>query len=100
MILKDIFESSKTTEYEEVLKNLREKYGKGEFKSLYLADFCDGDYSRVSGYAKVTYSGKLKDDVELTALELSMICDDGYSHFGGRSNIYDDKKFTVMIYTD
>lgn len=56
--------------------------------------------SSESGYAKKTYRGKLKDGLELTELELSMICDNGFSHFGGSSSIGKDGSFTVVIYTD
>lgn len=100
MKLKDIFETGSNPEYNEIFQNLKEKYGKGKFKILNLSDFCEGDYERTSGYARATYRGKLKEDVQLTELELSMICDNGYSHFGGSSNIGKDKTFTVAIYTD
>lgn len=96
MKLLDVFESSKTTEYADTFKALKEKYG----EHLKLADFCEGGtYDRKSGYAQVTYRGTLKEDVELTELELSMICDNGYGHFGGSSSIY-KRDFTVVIYVD
>lgn len=101
MRLKDIFEVQESLEYKEIFNNLKEKYGKGEFRNLNIKDFCENEEcSRHSGYAKVTYTGKLKEYVELTELELSMICDNGYSHFGGSSFIDRDRGFSVTIYTD
>lgn len=46
------------------------------------------------------HSGYLKEGVELDALQLSMICDNGFSHHGGSAFIADDGYFKVTIYTD
>ena len=58
------------------------------------------DYTLQTGYARKTHRGRLKPGVELTELELSMVCDDGYSHFGGSGTISKDRTFCVVIYTD
>lgn len=44
--------------------------------------------------------GQLKKGIEISELELSMLLDRGFSHFGGSSSISSDGKFTVTIYTD
>lgn len=94
MKLKDVFESSKTTEYADVHKALKEKYG----EHLSIRSFCE-EYERKSGHAQVRHTGTLKEGFEFTELELAIICDNGYSHFGGYSSIY-KKDFTVTIYVD
>lgn len=100
MQLKAIFETGNNPEYKEIFQNLKEKYGVGQYKNLRLADFCEGEYTKTGGYANAVYRGKLKEGVQLTELELSMICDNGYSHFGGSSVIGKDGTFSVTIYTD
>ena len=56
--------------------------------------------TKKSGYAKCTYTGTLKDDLDcLSALQVAMLCDGGFSWFGGGCS-KDGLKFTVVIYTD
>jgi len=90
--------------YSEIFKNLKEKYGVGEYKNFSKYDGQENSlfegYQYVSGYAHCIHTGKIKESIELNELELSMICDNGFSHFGGYSNISSDGKFTVKIYTD
>lgn len=53
-----------------------------------------------SGYANCTYSGTLKPDLnDLTSLQVAMLCDGGYSWFGGNCS-KDGLKFSVKVYTD
>ena len=98
MKLKGVFDNQEG--YDVILNNLRSKYGTGKWNSLNIKDFCDGDYTVQNRYATKVYRGKLKEDVEVTALELAIICDDGYSFFGGSSNIGRDKSFVVEIWID
>lgn len=88
-----------TTKYGKIYADLKDKYGVGEFKQFRKTELFE-DYGYKSSYAKARHTEKIKDGMELTELELSMICDDGYSHFGGSSTIYSDKTFKVEIYTD
>jgi hypothetical protein len=101
--LKDVFEVEKNaelkTEYDKVYAALKEKYGKGQYKSFDKRELFE-NYSDKSSYARRTHTGRVKDGVELTELELSMICDDGYGHFGGSSTICSNRTFEVVIYTD
>jgi hypothetical protein len=78
---------------------LQEKYGKGEYKKFEDNELFE-NYKFKSKYAENVHTGKIKEGIELTELELSMICDGGFSHFGGSSSIYGDRTFTVTIYTD
>ena len=104
MGLKCIYDVEKNSElladYKRIYSELKEKYGKGEFKRFDKYNELFENYKDVSTYARRTHTGKIKDGIELTELELSMICDNGFSHFGGSSNINSDKTFTVVIYTD
>jgi hypothetical protein len=101
MILKSITETHDDPQYEEIWNNLRERFGKGESKRLDLRDICeDGKYSVENRYATTVYRGKLKEGIDITELELSMICDNGYSYFGGSSVIHPDRTFTVEIWID
>ena len=103
MRLNDIYAVEKnenlSAEYEKIQDDLKDKYGTGEFNSFRKDELFE-DYKDVSSYARRTHTGKIKDGMELTELEVSMICDGGYSHFGGSSTIYSDKTFKVEIYTD
>ena len=52
------------------------------------------------GYAQTKYSGTLKPEYEgLTALEIAMLCDTGFSWFGGSSS-KTGNHFNVTIYID
>uniref|UniRef100_A0A6H2A4G1 Uncharacterized protein n=1 Tax=viral metagenome TaxID=1070528 RepID=A0A6H2A4G1_9ZZZZ len=68
-----------------------------EILSIYT---CADDVIRKSGYAECQYSGKLKPDLEdLTALQVAMLCDGGYSWFGGNCS-KSGCNFNVKVYTD
>jgi hypothetical protein len=45
------------------------------------------------------HTGIIPDGMELTELELAMICDNGFTN-GGKSHIYPDNGFRVEIYTE
>lgn len=100
MKLKDIMEVSQNekllAEYTKIRDDLVKRFG----VNLYSLRGHLRRYRQVSSYAKNTHTGKLKDGVELSELELSMVCDSGFSHFGGSSFIGSDGTFTVVIYTD
>ena len=51
-------------------------------------------------YGRREHTGILADGIELDALQVSMVCEDGYSHFGGSSFVADDGFFSVTINTD
>ena len=53
-----------------------------------------------NGYGTNTYTGKLKEGVEVSEIELAMIIDRGYSFFGGSSQINQDRTFKVEIWFD
>jgi len=101
MVLKDIYsverEQKVMEDYRNTYLNLLLKYGteKGRFDHTKLFEICDCQ----TGHAKKTYRGTLKDGIKLTERELSMVLDDGYSHFGG-SSLINGRNFTVVIYTD
>lgn len=101
MELKTIFAVEKDelllSSYSDTYRGLK-KY-RNEYGSFKRGELFDEIFSS-SGYARKTYRGKIKDNIELTELELSMICDSGYSHFGGSSKINTNKTFSVTIYTD
>jgi hypothetical protein len=102
MRLKDIYEVGKNEDtqklYSDTWNNLKTKYAneKGYIKRDMIFD----DLKTSSGYARSTYSGKIRQGIKLNELELSMICDNGYSHFGRSSSIGQDGSFSVTIYTD
>lgn len=108
MILRCIFDIEKDEEilnkYRELYKKLQEKYGVGEHKNFHKYDNQENSifecYECKPKYARNIHTGKIKDGIELNELELSMICDDGFSHFGGSSIINNDGSFKVEIYTD
>jgi hypothetical protein len=61
---------------------------------------CADDLTHKSGYAHCQYNGKLKPDLEdLTDLQVAMLCDGGYSWFGGNCEKY-GLRFSVKVYTD
>ena len=82
---------------------LREKYGMGGkidediLFSDYVIEKCF-TVTPIRGWYK--YAGFIKDGIDLTELELSMICYGGFGHSGGTSTIRPDRSFTVEIYTD
>lgn len=94
MVLKDIFAVGKDEnlyrEYQDTYNKVKENYNRTIFEEHHCKN----------GYARNTHTGKLKDGVDITELELSMLLDRGFSHFGGSSSISKDGSFTVVIYTD
>lgn len=87
-----------TNNYPAVQQALLERF---EATSLYdLRKQVFEEHQNSSGYAKNTHTGKLKKGVALSELELAMICDAGYSFFGGTSSLNGDGTFTVVIWTD
>jgi len=104
MNLKCIFEVEKDKELEERYRNIYASLKSrmptvGEYNQFEKSAIFE-DYSNKSSYARNTHTGKIKAGIEIDELELSMICDDGFSHFGGSSSIDKDGNFTVVIYTD
>lgn len=102
MRLKDIWAVEKDEklheEYRTTFENLIKKYN---VKSGYdLRPLLIEHHSNKSSYARNTHTGRIKDGIELTELELSMVCDNGFSHFGGSSVLRSDRYFVVEIYTD
>ena len=61
------------------------------------------EHKVIPGYAKQMHIGVIHESFRegLDALEVSMICDGGYSHFGGHA-LYDNQtgEFSVTIYVD
>jgi hypothetical protein len=76
-------------------KQISEKF-KGMTHEQMFSNF---DISRT--YARATYTGFLTEITkDLTAWELAVVCDGGFSWFGGSSHISSNGFFTVVIYTD
>lgn len=104
MKLLNIFEVEKNigflAEYEAAYSRLKKEYGKGEYLSFDLRNDLFDNYKYKSGYVKATHTGRIKEGIELNELELSMVCDGGFSHFGEDSTINQDRTFRVVIYTD
>lgn len=86
-------------EYSKIMESLKNTYGVGEFKSLRLDTIAE-KHNLEKGYATNKYRGQLKEDIKISPLELSMMCDNGFSHFGGSSSISSDGSFYVEIYID
>ena len=85
--------------YVERWRSLRDRFT-ADGHLIHVSKLCDS-YKRISGYGHYTVTGKLTEEIQqLSALELSMLVDQGFSHFGGYSRIYDDGSFNVKIYTD
>ena len=94
----ELSESAKI-EYRKIVADLKVFYGSGKFNSFNRNQIFD-EYEYQSKYSRAVHKGKLKEGMTLTELEVSMICDNGFSHFGGSSTIYKDGTFQVDIYTD
>lgn len=61
---------------------------------------CSDDVRCKNGYANNQYTGTLKPDLkDLTSLQVAMLCDGGYSWFGGSCG-KNGLKFSVKVYTD
>ena len=90
---------SNTKVFENLIKKYADEngclYNSNPEKSKLFSDFII-----TPGYAHCMYRGKFKEGVKVSELELSMLCDGGFSYFGGYSNIYADGTFVVKIYTD
>lgn len=80
-----------------IYKKLHEKYpGIHGTNSKYFSRFTSRP-----GYAHYMYEGQMTDAlVDITPLELSMVCDGGFSYFGGSVTINPSGSFTVKIYID
>lgn len=87
------------THHEKVKKELLDRFGVNTLHEINRDEIFESTSSS-SRYSTRTHSGKLKEGVELTELELAMILDGGYYWFGGDSTIYDNGSFRVNIYTD
>jgi hypothetical protein len=95
MRLPAIFPTINDPHYAEVKKGLVERFG-----SLSLKHVVEGDYGYSTRYATKIYTGKLKEGVEVTELELAMLADNGYNFFGGSSVIHSNGAFYVEIWID
>ena len=57
--------------------------------------------SVIPGYAHTTYRGVIKSGApEISLKELLVFLDEGNLCFGGRGEIYSNKRFEVMVHTD
>ena len=85
--------------YEAVKADLKERFG-----ALSVTLVAEGEYGYSMSYGRKNWHGKLKDDVEIDELGLSMMCDGGYSYFGGHSIIRTaedgSRTFDVEIWFD
>jgi hypothetical protein len=77
---------------------LMKRFGVDDIRELRLSDLCE-DWACHHGYGTNTYTGILKEGVSVSELELAMICDHGYSFFGGNSTI-SGRNFKVEIWFD
>jgi hypothetical protein len=84
--------------YPAVKEQILKRFGVDNIRELRLGDLCE-DWAFHHGYGTNTYTGKLKDSVTVSELEIAMICDHGYSFFGGSSSI-SGKNFKVEIWFD
>lgn len=86
-------------DYPAVKKNLLSRFNVesiSEINRMAVCEECDCH----NGYGISTYTGKLKDGVEVSELELAFIIDNGYSFFGGSSQINSNRTFKVEIWFD
>lgn len=100
MYMIPICEHSEESEkkYQEIWENLKVKLKERGYRSN-IYDSAEKIHNR-KGYAQEVYEGNLKSDLnDLTALEVAMLCDGGYSWYGG-SCFKDGLKFNVKVYTD
>lgn len=62
--------------------------------------FKEGTFKRRPSYSKYTYSGELIDELsDLSALQVAMIVDNGFSWFGGSCS-KNGLKVSGVVYTD
>lgn len=101
MKLKSIFAVCRDKELEKQYEDIRDGLLKRfECNSLYEASKKAFEEHTVQNkYYRNVHEGKLREGVKLTELEVSMLCDGGFSHFGG-SSVSRDGRFHVEIYTD
>jgi hypothetical protein len=85
--------------YPEIEKSLLERLGVESLYDIRWEDIFESCYSH-GGYATHTYTGVLKEGIEINEVELAMILDRGYSFFGGSSHISSDRSFEVKIWVD
>lgn len=91
-------------QYKEIWEDLKAKLRergyideKYKYPSIYR---CSSDVSSRLGYANCQYTGTLHSDLDdLTSLQVAMLCDGGYSWFGGNCS-KNGLKFSVKVYTD
>lgn len=86
---------------EEDIKKYTEIYQDLVDRGLTL-DKVSRESSKSSGYSMDSYKGVLKTEYKgtLSPLQISMLCDNGFSHFGGTSTLYKNGSYSVMIYKD
>ena len=88
--------------YSQIKESLLKRFG---VESLYgirwEKDIFESCYVHI-GYATHTYTGVLKEGVEINEVELAMILNNRgyYSFFGGESSIFKDRSFKVKIWVD
>lgn len=98
--LDSIWDTEKgNNDYPAVKEALIERFEVEKMYDLKLADICESQ-NKHSGYGTHTYTGVLKEDIEVSELELAIICDSGYSFFGGSSKIDSSRNFKVEIWFD
>ena len=85
--------------YPQIKESLLKRFGVESLYDIHWKDIFESCYSH-GGYATHTYTGVLKEGVEINEVELAMILDRGYSFFGGESSIYEDRSFKVKIWVD
>lgn len=102
MFLLDIYQIGEnpelSQEYKFIFESLKQRlpYNNGRF----IFDKIFESLQTYTSYARKTYIGRLKSSIKLTELELAMVLDNGYAHFGGESILNKDGSFKVVIYTD
>jgi hypothetical protein len=81
--------------FEANLKKLKARFGnKGCFQ---IFENVESHHA----YARAIYTGTLTEETkDLTPWEVAVLCDGGFSWFGGSANIYSNGHFEVNIYTD
>ena len=87
----------KKEEYDKLYNLLLSIYGDGRGIDKHLVF---ENFNVVRSKGSVTTTGNLKDEIELGALAVSMVCDNCYSHFGGTAFVADDGYFKVTILND
>ncbi len=86
--------------YDGILAKLKQDFSDGRGGIDKRKVFRSNTWRTVTRYGRREHNGMLADGVELDALQVSMICENGYGHFGGSSFVADDGFFNVTIYTN